>query len=157
MDHPWLDPEAARSALGFPLVELPPAATASAREAIGFLVAQARAAGELTETIAEKALRLALRREQLGPTAVGGGLALPHAKVEGLPQLTGVLGHCAAGVDWPSPDGERVRLVCLLLLWPRGGEMVQFREAGWGYFRGRGHRPQTEPAEPGATADRPRD
>ena len=30
MDHPWLDPEAARSALGFPLVELPPAPTTSA-------------------------------------------------------------------------------------------------------------------------------
>jgi hypothetical protein len=139
MDHPWLDPEAARSALGFPLVELPPAPTTSAQDAIQFLVAQARAAGELTETITEEALRSALRREQFGPTAVGGGLALPHARVGGLRQLTGVLGHCAAGMAWPSPDGEPVRLVCLLLLWPRGGETVRFREAVWGYFRSQGH------------------
>ena len=106
MDHPWLDHEAARSALGLPLVELPPAATTSAGEAIRFLVAQTRAAGGLTEATAEEALRSALRREQLGTTAVGGGLALPHAKVEGLPQLSGVLGHCAAGMAWPSPDGK---------------------------------------------------
>jgi PTS system nitrogen regulatory IIA component len=151
MDHPWLDPEAARSALGFPRIELPPAATTSPREAIRFLVAQARATGALTETIAEEVLRSALGREQLGPTGVGGGLALPHAKVEGLPQLAGMLGHCAAGMAWPSPDGEPVRLVCLLLLRPRGGEMVRFREAVWGYFRGRGHG-ITRLAEQGAGA-----
>jgi hypothetical protein len=152
MDHPWLELEAARSALGFPLVELPPAATTSAREAIQVLVAQARAAGELTEALAEEAVRSALRREQLDPTAVGGGLALPHAQVVGLPRLTGVLGHCAAGMAWPSPDGEPVRLVCLLLLWPRGGDMVRFREAVWGNFRSRGHRVASQ-AERGAAPD----
>jgi hypothetical protein len=47
MEHPWLDPEAARSALGFPLVELLPAATTSAREATRSLVAQAHVTQEV--------------------------------------------------------------------------------------------------------------
>jgi mannitol/fructose-specific phosphotransferase system IIA component (Ntr-type) len=156
MDHAWLDPEAARSALGFPLVQFPPAATASPQAAIALLVAQARDTGALTEATALTALQSALRREQLASTAVGGGLALPHAKVEELSRQTGALGHAAAGVDWPSPDGERVRLVCLLLLWPRGGEMLRSLDSVRGYFLGRGHRVQTNPAEPVVAADRPR-
>jgi mannitol/fructose-specific phosphotransferase system IIA component (Ntr-type) len=99
MEHAWLDPEAACSGLSFPLVDLPPAATASAEAAIRFLVADARDTGILTGVTAEAALRSALRREQLAPTAVGRGLALPHAKVEELPRLAGILGYAAAGVS----------------------------------------------------------
>src|SRR5262245_27875277 len=128
MSPPWLDPEAARSALGFPLVELPPSATTSAQAAIDFLVAHARSAGLLNDGTAEAALRAALWREQQASTAVGGGLALPHAKVDDLPRPTGVLGHTQAGVNWPSPDGEPVRLVCLLLADPRGGTSLRFLE-----------------------------
>jgi hypothetical protein len=139
MERAWLDPEAACSGLSFPLVDLPPVATASAEATIRFLVGYARHTDILTGVSAEAALQSALRREQLAPTAVGRGLALPHAKVEELPRLAGILGHSAAGVSWPSPDGEPVVLACLLLLWPRGGEGVRFREAAWGYFRGQGH------------------
>ena len=137
----WLEPDAARAALGFPLTVLPPPATASPEAAIRFLVQHARAAGLLSEAGAEAAVRGALRREQLGPTAVGGGLALPHAKVDrsALPHQAGVLGYAGAGVAWDSPDGQPVRLACLLLLWPRGGEMLRFGEAVRGYFESRGH------------------
>jgi mannitol/fructose-specific phosphotransferase system IIA component (Ntr-type) len=148
MDHAWLDLDAARSALGFRLVALPPPATTSAEAAIRFLVAHARITGAVPDALAEAALQSALRREHLASTAVGGGLALPHAKVMDLPQLAGLLGHAEAGVAWPSPDGQPVRLVCLLLLRPRGGDTVRFCESVMAYFRGRGFGAQAETAEP---------
>ena len=102
-------------------------------------MAHARATGTVPEALAEAALQAALRRERLASTAVGGGLALPHAKVEALPRVAGVLGHAEPGVAWASPDGQAVRLVCLLLLRPRGGDNVRFCESVAAYFRGRGH------------------
>jgi mannitol/fructose-specific phosphotransferase system IIA component (Ntr-type) len=157
MDHAWLDLDAARSALGFPLVALPPPATTSAEAAIRFLVAHARVTGAVPDGLAEAALQSALRRERLASTAVGGGLALPHAKVVDLPQQGGVLGYAEAGVAWPNPDGQPVHLVCMLLLWPRGGDTVRFFESVMAYFRGRGYKAQSETAEPAASADQPRE
>jgi mannitol/fructose-specific phosphotransferase system IIA component len=135
----WLDPEAARSALGFPLVALPPTVTESAEAAIRFLVVQAQVAGAVPAAVAEAALRSALRREQLASTAVGGGLALPHAASWELPEQAGVLGSAGPGVNWATPDGQPVRLVCLMLLRCRGAGKLRFVESVGAYFRRRGH------------------
>jgi PTS system nitrogen regulatory IIA component len=136
MDHSCFDSEAAATTLGLPLVTLPVSATTSAEAAIRFLLAQARSNAALPHELADRLVQSALWREQLGFTAVGDGLALPHPKVEHLPRQTGVPGQAPAGVDWPSSDSEPVRLLCLLLLWPRGSEAVQFRQAVWSCLRG---------------------
>jgi PTS system nitrogen regulatory IIA component len=64
----------------------------------------------------EDAVRAALdHREALGTTAVGGGIALPHARLAGLPVLTGFLVRLATPIECEAVDAEPVDLVVLLL------------------------------------------
>jgi PTS system nitrogen regulatory IIA component len=48
-------------------------------------------------------------RERLGSTAIGGGWAIPHGKVEGLAAPVVVLGVSPRGVDFAAPDGKLCR------------------------------------------------
>ena len=54
-------------------------------------------------------------RERRMSTAVGMGLAIPHARVESLPALFAAAATCPDGLDFPVPDGLPVRLVVLLV------------------------------------------
>ncbi|MFQ3619531.1 MAG: PTS sugar transporter subunit IIA [Spirochaetales bacterium] len=53
-------------------------------------------------------------RELIVSTAIGQGVAVPHAKVKSLPQFFVVLGILRHGVDWEALDGIPVRLVFLI-------------------------------------------
>jgi PTS system nitrogen regulatory IIA component len=55
----------------------------------------------------ERGLR---ERETLGPTALGGGVALPHCRVSGIEVPHVVVGRHPAGVEFGAPDGVPVRL-----------------------------------------------
>jgi len=54
-------------------------------------------------------------REKLGSTGFGGGVAIPHAKLEGLAQVTGVFARLAQPVDFQAVDDLPVDLVFMLL------------------------------------------
>jgi PTS system nitrogen regulatory IIA component len=54
-------------------------------------------------------------REKLGSTGFGGGVAIPHAKLEGLEQVTGVFVRLAQAVDFQAVDDLAVDLVFMLL------------------------------------------
>lgn len=54
-------------------------------------------------------------REAKMSTAVGQGIAIPHARVESATGLCAAVAVCPAGLDFPSPDGLPVRLVVLLV------------------------------------------
>jgi nitrogen PTS system EIIA component len=54
-------------------------------------------------------------RERLGSTGFGGGVAIPHGKIEGLAQVIGVFARLAQPVDFASIDDEPVDLVFMLL------------------------------------------
>jgi PTS system nitrogen regulatory IIA component len=54
-------------------------------------------------------------REKLGSTGFGGGVAIPHAKLEGLAQVTGVFARLAEPVDFQAVDDLPVDLVFMLL------------------------------------------
>lgn len=56
-----------------------------------------------------------LAREQLGSTGVGHGIAIPHARIEGLDKPFGMFARIEPPVDFDAIDGERVDLVFLLL------------------------------------------
>ncbi len=56
-----------------------------------------------------------LAREQLGSTAIGQGVAIPHAKFEGVDKLTASLGISKHGVDFDSLDGEPAYIFFLLV------------------------------------------
>lgn len=60
-------------------------------------------------------------REQLGSTGFGQGVAIPHAKIEGLGQIYGLFARLAEPVDYKAIDGRPVDLVFLLLSPPDVG------------------------------------
>jgi PTS system nitrogen regulatory IIA component len=55
------------------------------------------------------------QREKLGTTGVGDGIAIPHAKVEGLPRLLGFFAKLARPIDFDALDDKPVDLIFLLL------------------------------------------
>lgn len=55
-------------------------------------------------------------RESLGSTGIGGGVAIPHARLPGLPQATGALALLAQPLEYQSIDRRPVRLVFALLV-----------------------------------------
>lgn len=56
-----------------------------------------------------------LQRERLGSTGVGNGIAIPHGKLAGVKQITGVFARLEQPVDFEALDDEPVDLVFLLL------------------------------------------
>jgi PTS system nitrogen regulatory IIA component len=56
-----------------------------------------------------------LRREKLGSTGVGNGIAIPHGKIPGVRRITGVFARMEQPVDFDSLDDQPVDLVFLLL------------------------------------------
>lgn len=56
----------------------------------------------------------ALARERLMPTGVGHGVAVPHARIEGLEAPVVGVGLSVPGIDFDAPDGEPAHLIFLL-------------------------------------------
>ncbi len=61
-------------------------------------------------------------RERQGSTALGRGLAVPHAKTSGAQRPALAFGRCRAGLDFEALDDKPVYLVFLLIvpLWQAG-------------------------------------
>ncbi len=56
-----------------------------------------------------------LEREKLGTTAIGEGIAIPHAKIEGLDRIIGGFARLAEPLDFEALDEQPVDLVFFLL------------------------------------------
>ncbi len=56
-----------------------------------------------------------LSRERLGSTAMGAGVAIPHARVPGLNGIVGVFARLDKPVDFEAADGQGVDLMFTLL------------------------------------------
>jgi PTS system nitrogen regulatory IIA component len=77
----------------------------------------ARAVGRLVQGLAPETVQAALvAREQLGSTGLGGGFALPHARIEGLDSYLGLFVRLAKPIDFDAIDGKLVSLVFVLLI-----------------------------------------
>jgi len=57
-----------------------------------------------------------LERERLGSTGMGHGIALPHARIEGLAEARGGFIRLVEGVDFGAVDGEPVDMIFGLLV-----------------------------------------
>lgn len=80
------------------------------------LVGNLRRAGFFPgETSSEVVKTAVLKRENLGSTGIGGGLAIPHAKHESADRLIGTLAVSKDGVPFDSLDGERVYIFVMLI------------------------------------------
>ncbi len=53
-------------------------------------------------------------RENVATTAIGGGAAIPHARLAGLPEARISLGLCPEGLEWTGPDHQPVRIMTLI-------------------------------------------
>lgn len=68
----------------------------------------------------------ALARERLVSSAIGHGVAVPHARVPGLVQPVVAIGRSRRGIDFDARDGKPARLV-ILLVTPLENTEVQLR------------------------------
>ena len=55
-------------------------------------------------------------REELGSTALGNGVAIPHGRIRGLHQPHAALIRLKTPIDFGAPDGEPVSLLIFLLV-----------------------------------------
>lgn len=63
----------------------------------------------------EKILDAIKKREELMSTGIGHGVAIPHAKCDGVNTLVAAFGRSETGIDFKSIDGEPVYLFFILL------------------------------------------
>lgn len=75
----------------------------------------AQSAARVTGVDAGVILEALMQRERLGTTALGGGIAIPHARIPELATFNGFFARLAKPVDFEAVDGEPVDLVFLLL------------------------------------------
>ncbi len=64
------------------------------------------------------AVKRVMERERLAPTALGHGVAIPHARMEVGNRPIFAIGRHREGIDFSAPDGQPVNLVFLLLWQP---------------------------------------
>ncbi|RJF93732.1 PTS sugar transporter subunit IIA [Sphingomonas cavernae] len=60
-------------------------------------------------------------RERLGSTGFGGGVAIPHGKIEGLERVVGVFARLVEPIDFQAIDDMPVDIVFMLLSPPDAG------------------------------------
>jgi nitrogen PTS system EIIA component len=81
----------------------------------------AAAAAGLTGIDVKLILERLLERERLGSTGFGGGVAIPHGKIDGLDQVVGLVARLAEPVEFQAIDAMPVDLIFLLLSPPDAG------------------------------------
>lgn len=79
------------------------------------MVEALRDAGKIAAENVEGIVKAILKREELGSTGIGRGVAVPHTKHPSVPKLVGTVAISAEGIDFDSLDGERVQLIFLLV------------------------------------------
>ena len=77
----------------------------------------------------EGIVKAIIRREELGSTGIGRGIAVPHTKHPSVERLVGCVAVSQAGIDFDSLDCEKVHLFFLLVSpWDRPGEHLRALE-----------------------------
>ena len=77
----------------------------------------------------ESIVKAILKREELGSTGIGRGVAVPHTKHPSVDRLIGTVAVSPVGVDFASLDGETVHLFFLLISPPdRPGDHLRALE-----------------------------
>ncbi len=93
------------------------------------LVESLLAAGEISPADKDDIVKAILKREELGSTGIGRGIAVPHTKHPSVEKLVGTVGVSSGGVEFESLDGEPVQLFFLLVSPPdRPGDHLRALE-----------------------------
>jgi len=87
------------------------------------------ASGSIAEENVESIIKAIMKREELGSTGIGRGIAVPHTKHPSVDKLVGTVGVSREGVEFASLDGEPVHLFFLLVSPPdRPGDHLRALE-----------------------------
>jgi fructose-specific phosphotransferase system IIA component len=81
------------------------------KEMVDFLIE----AGDVEKRNRNKLIEALMSREALGSTAIGQGIAIPHAKCDCVDKLVAAFGLSKKGVDFDSLDGELAYIFFLLV------------------------------------------
>ncbi len=93
-----------------------PELTATTKEGvIREMVGSLSAAGVFKNGETEDIVKAVLKRELLGSTGIGRGVAIPHTKYSGVERLVGNVAISRPGVMFESLDGEPVHVFVLLI------------------------------------------
>ncbi|MBU0584526.1 MAG: PTS IIA-like nitrogen regulatory protein PtsN [Alphaproteobacteria bacterium] len=98
------------------LIEVPaimPALKANSKKQLLQLLAERASA--ITGIPEREIFDTILQRERLGSTGVGNGIAIPHGKLGGVEQISGVFARLETPIDFEALDDQPVDLVFLLL------------------------------------------
>ena len=79
------------------------------------LQAMSASASKLAAIPADTILSALLKREKLGSTGVGQGVALPHTRIAGTSRPVALVARLTQPIDFESIDGKPVDIVFLLL------------------------------------------
>lgn len=63
----------------------------------------------------EDVLRTLWSREEMLNTRIAPGIAIPHTQVKNIQRTMGILGISSDGVDYDMQDGEKIRIVVMLV------------------------------------------
>ena len=86
-------------------------------------------AGAIKVDERDSIVKAIMKREELGSTGIGRGVAVPHTKHPSVEQLVGTVGVSSEGVSFNSLDGEKVQLLFLLVSPPdRPGDHLRALE-----------------------------
>lgn len=94
---------------------IPEIALGSKESAIRSMVSALRQAGSIEESDEEGIVAAILKREELGSTGIGRGVAVPHTKHPSVDKLIAAIAVSKQGVDFASLDGEPVFVMFLLV------------------------------------------
>lgn len=87
-------------------------------------------AGKIAAADEESIIKAILKREDLGSTGIGRGVAVPHTKHPGVSRLVGTVAVSQDGIGFESLDGEPVQLFFLLVSPPdRPGDHLRALES----------------------------
>src|SRR5438105_5613282 len=99
------------------------------REVIGAMATSLVEANKINGKDYESIVEAILKREELGSTGIGRGVAVPHTKHPSIEKLIGTVAVSAHGVNFDSLDGEKVHLLFLLVSPPdRPGDHLRALE-----------------------------
>lgn len=87
----------------------------SKESAIRQMVASLKNAGKVREADEEPIISAILKREELGSTGIGRGVAVPHTKHPSTDTIVATVALCRDGLDFESLDGENVYILFLLI------------------------------------------
>jgi len=94
---------------------LPQLVAESKQAAIRQMVGSLKGNGKIREADEEAIVAAILKREELGSTGIGRGVAVPHTKHPSADSIISTVAICHDGLNFESLDGEDVYILFLLI------------------------------------------